>query len=254
LASHPCHVEASLFATEIAVRSETLGEALRLAVRLYAMLSPGMRFALLDEGPQVAIEIATNDSARDANHFLVEWYAIFWYKLAQWLVGEEVPLESAEFPHPRQAKSTEYALVFGVTCRFLRPAGRIVFSRGFFARHVVRSPKDIDQLRSSADFDLTSIGDMERGWRGVLKAALRARLVRSQPLPTMEQLAAEFEVCSQTLRRRLRAEGISYRRLKAEARREVALDGISADRTSLSEASLMAGFTETNGLWLGRAE
>ncbi|MDB5583559.1 MAG: AraC family transcriptional regulator [Bradyrhizobium sp.] len=248
LASHPCPVEASLFATEVAVRSETLGEALRLAFRLYAMLSPGVQFMLVEEGANVAIEIVPHDPGRDGSHFLVEWYAVSWYKLAQWLVGEEVPLESAEFPHARQAKPSEYAQVFGVTCRFRRPVGRIVFSRRFLSRRIVRSPDDIDRLRASADFDLAATGDMERSWRGMLKTSLRARLVQSRPLPTMEQFAQEFDMCGQTLRRRLRAEGSSYRQLKAEARHEVALDGISDNRITLSEVSLMAGFADTNGL------
>jgi AraC-like DNA-binding protein len=64
----------------------------------------------------------------------------------------------------------------------------------------------------------------------------------------MEQFAQEFDMCGQTLRRRLRAEGSSYRQLKAEARHEVALDGISDNRITLSEVSLMAGFADTNGL------
>jgi AraC-like DNA-binding protein len=248
LASRPCQMEGSLFATDIAVRCAKLGEALDLCFRLYAMLSDGMRFRLVGDGDNVAIEIAAADPARDANHFLAEWYAIFRYKLAQWLVGEEVPLEAAEFPHPRQARLSEYTQVFGVTCRFGRPIGRISFAHRYLARRVVRTPEDIEALRATVDFDLTSIRDMERSWRGVLKASLKARLVRAHALPTMERLAAEFDMCGQTLRRRLRAEGITYRRLKAEARHEVALDGISDDRMTLAEVSLIAGFAETNSL------
>jgi AraC-like DNA-binding protein len=67
-------------------------------------------------------------------------------------------------------------------------------------------------------------------------------------IPTMEELAKEFGVSGQTLRRGLKTEGTSYRQIKAEARREVVLSNISDTTLTLSQISVLAGFAETNGL------
>jgi AraC-like DNA-binding protein len=64
----------------------------------------------------------------------------------------------------------------------------------------------------------------------------------------MEELAHTFGVSGQTMRRGLKAEGTSYRQVKAEARREVVLNNIADTSLTLSEISVLAGFAETNGL------
>jgi AraC-like DNA-binding protein len=77
---------------------------------------------------------------------------------------------------------------------------------------------------------------------------LRANVGAGEPPPSIEDIAADLAMSSQTLRRRLRDERSSYRALKAEARREVAIAVLANEGATISDASIAAGFAEANAL------
>jgi AraC-like DNA-binding protein len=82
-------------------------------------------------------------------------------------------------------------------------------------------------------------------------------LFKTESLLSIEALAHEFNISSQTLRRRLEEDGISFRSLKEEVRREVILAWLAEPDIPIGEISLRAGFAERNGLaravrsWVG---
>jgi AraC-like DNA-binding protein len=85
-------------------------------------------------------------------------------------------------------------------------------------------------------------------WSQLVKNTLRSEIYHGAAISTLEDLAGSFEVCSQTLRRRLRREGASYRKLKQEARQEVAVDVLSRRKATVADASYAAGFAEATAL------
>lgn len=247
MAASPCPPDAAGLGLELMVLSESLGAALDRSCRFYALVTDGVQFRLVRHGETASIDIAVAETQRDPRHFLAEWHAVRWHRLSQWLIGEEIPLTRVEFMHSPQTVRSDYAQVFGENCQFQRASNRISFPVRYLERGIIRSVDDLKITRSST-CDLFTPTDIHRTWRNLLRSALRARLSRMAAIPTMEELAEEFGVSSQTLRRRLKDENSSYRKLKAEARREVVLDTISDDNLTLSQISLLAGFAETNGL------
>jgi AraC-like DNA-binding protein len=137
--------------------------------------------------------------------------------------------------------------VFGAHVAFDQHANRFTFPSRYLKRQVVRDLRELSVL-SSGEYGPEHPTPLHRTWSSMVKSALRGRLYRLAPMPTMEELAGKFEVSSQTLRRGLRTEGTSYRQIKWEARREVVLNNISDTSLTLSQISLLAGFAETNGL------
>jgi len=166
----------------------------------------------------------------------------------QWLIAEEVTFDRVDFSHAAQGPLSEYVQVFGENCFFNQERALIVFPANLLRRRVVRTVEDLSMVAAYDGYDPLDLGDTERRWRTLLKETVVASLTDMQPIPTLEEVAARFDVCSQTLRRRLRAEGSSYRMVKAEARREIILAGISDETLSLGKVSMMAGFAEPNGL------
>lgn len=248
MASHPCPVGSSQLGIELLVLSEDLSDALDRGCRFYGLVSPGLRLRLIQGGEMAIFEVVPADPSCDEHHFLVEWHLLRWFMLAQWLIGEEIHLERVDFPHPMQTALADYIEVFGHGCRFSQPTARFFFSSHYLGRKVIRQLSQIEGDWASRRAVEFTEPDIYRAWRELLKAALRARMARMNPIPTMEELAEEFGVCGQTLRRRLKAERTSYRKLKAEARREMVLEGIRNQELTLGQISLMAGFAETNGL------
>jgi AraC-like DNA-binding protein len=247
LASLPCPSGTSGLGMEIMALSRDLRDGLERCFRFYRLITGGMFFCLRGEGGLAAIEIKAADPFRDINHVLTEWQAVRWHKLAQWIIGTEIPLVRAEFSHAMQGPLAEYTQVFCDDCRFGLPDTRLYFEAGFLNRKIVRKLEELDVRKSAQNYDPVYTA-VEKSWWKLLKISLCARLRKMESMPTMERLAEEFGVCSQTLRRRLKEERLTYRALKAQARREVVMDQICDERVSLAQISLMAGFAETNGL------
>jgi AraC-like DNA-binding protein len=247
LATSKCPVSSSEFGVELMMLSPTLGEALDRYFRFYRVITDGLRLKLHAEGPSAHVEIVPADPSLDPRRFLTQWYTLRLRGLAQWLIGEEIPFTQVQFSHSPQLALPVYARVFGQEVAFGRPVDRFTFPSRYLNRRIVRQMAELTVL-SSGEYNPDPPRRLRHGWSDLLKSSLRASLYRMAPIPTMEELAQTFGVSSQTLRRGLKAEGVSYRQVKAEARREVVLSNISDTSLTLAEISVLAGFAETNGL------
>jgi AraC-like DNA-binding protein len=199
------------------------------------------------KGTRAQIDIVVADPSLDPRNFLIEWYATRLLGLTQWLIGHEIPQVEVAFAHSPQLPANAYVSALGENVSFDRSVNRITFPSRYLDRRVIRDVKDIAAL-TSASYDPEHRPYLYRTWSVLLKSSLRSSLYRMVPLPTMEDLAKEFGVSSQTLRRGLKAEGKNYRQIKAEARREVVVSNISDTSLTLGQISILAGFAETNGL------
>jgi AraC-like DNA-binding protein len=247
LAKSSCPAKSSPFGIELMMLSDTLGEALDRYFRFYEVITDGLGLSLSVDGKSAQIQIVAADPALDPSHFLTEWYTVRLRELAQWLIGEEIPLSRVEFSHPRQLAAVVYADVFGAHVAFDQHSNRFTFPSRYLNRQVVRELRELSVL-STGEYDLEHPPPLHRTWSSMVKSELRGRLYRMAPMPTMEELATTFGVSSQTVRRGLRTEGTRYRQIKWEARREVVLNNIADTSLTLSQISLLAGFAETNGL------
>lgn len=248
LGAAPCALGASDFVIELGSRCATLREAVTMGFRFMAMVTRAVEFRLVEEADLATIEIRESASARDPEHALADWSMIVWHKLPQWLIGAEIWLERTEFDHALDANFSGYATMFGGDCVFNSDACRLVFARSYLDRRVVMSRAEADALKTSTPGYFSRPAGLSTTWKQLISSVLRTEILAGDPVSTIDELAAEFGVSGQTMRRRLKSEGANYRSLKAEARREVALDVLANESGLLSEASIAAGFAEPNAL------
>lgn len=247
-AASPCSAQTAPFAMELGALSETLGDALRRVIRLYNLSSDGLHFELTEAGSRVVIQIHQKDAKLDPSGFLSIWYANYLHKVSQWLIGREMPISQLRLPQAAAVPLPEWRAIFGADCGADQGSGAISFPSAFLARKVVRSYKDYVNLKESTRCDLVDSLHIEKTWASTLRAAMAGRLAHLMPLPTLEEFAEEFGICSQTLRRRLKNENVSYRQLKADVRRQLACEKLSTGDQTLDQIAMAAGFAETNSL------
>jgi AraC-like DNA-binding protein len=248
LGAGPCPLGASGFMIELATRCKTLREAISVGMRFMSMVTRAIQFELVEGRTQAVIEIRQAPSPRDPGHALSDWAMIQWHKLSQFLIGAEIWLDRTEFQHGLDADYSSYAAMFGGDCAFKSDACRLVFARSYLERRIVRGPEDAASLIASKEGYFARPVGLAKTWKQMLTDLLRTERDAGNAPWTLEALAAGFGVSSQTLRRRLKAEGICYRTLKADVRREVAMDILAQKDGALGEASLAAGYSEPNAL------
>jgi AraC-like DNA-binding protein len=248
LGAAPCAVGAYEFAIELGARCETLRDAIVMGFRFWSLASGALRYELAEADGAAAITIRQAQSPRDPGRVLADWAMIVWHKLPQWLIGAGIWLERTEFDHPLDAPYSSYAAMFGGRCVFNSDACRLVFASAYLDQSVIRRPSQGDQLKATTPGYFSRPAFAAESWKQRILDILRADIARGEPPRTIDDLAAQFGASSQTLRRRLKGEGTSFRALKAESRLERARDVLGGEAATLGEASLAAGFAEPGAL------
>jgi AraC-like DNA-binding protein len=248
LAASPCALGCTDLLIDVSCRCETLREALALGIRILAVGADSVQVELIENGREAALEFSAGPGVQDPDPSLVDWLMIVWHKRAQWLIGSEIPLDRTEFAHPLDTHYSSYAQMFGGDCAFNAETSRFTFAKGFLDRRIVRTGADGEHMKGWMPGYFGNPVGLSKTWKQQIKSVLRVQIARGDAPSSVADLAREFGVGGQTLRRRLRAEGASYRSIKAQVRREFAIDVLADRGSTLADASIAAGFAEPNAL------
>ncbi|MFI9720258.1 AraC family transcriptional regulator [Streptomyces sp. NPDC052396] len=223
-----------------------LGAALDRAARFYGLFPGGPRLALEQRDGQAEFTVRGDLRGHPEGWFLAECLLLVWHRLAGWLIGRRIALHQAEFGHSAPPDATECAAMFGCPVRFGAARTGARFDPHWLAAPVLRDETSLDGLLRRAPADLLSrrayrmtvTEQVRRAFTGALRAGRPARL------PELTELAARLAVSPATLRRRLSAEGTSYRRLREQVLRDAALAGLAGGREPIAELAARLGFSE----------
>ncbi|MBZ4321130.1 AraC family transcriptional regulator ligand-binding domain-containing protein [Streptomyces huiliensis] len=225
-----------------------LGAAVDRATRFYGLFPGGPRLTL-ERGAAEAVFAVRDDLGHlPEGRFLAECALVIWHRLASWLIGRRITLRWAEFAYPAPPYAADYGRMFGCPVRFGARRTGVGLARHWLSAPVLRDEAGLAELLRHAPADLLHRRDygttVSEQVLGTLAGALRAahRPVR---LPEATETAARLALSPATLRRRLAAEGTSYRRLKDQVRRDAALAALTTPHDpTTTELAARLGFSE----------
>jgi AraC-like DNA-binding protein len=242
-----CKIGSFEFMCDLATSGPTLGDSLNKAFRFYAILSNDIRFSLHTEGRSTYIQVQLTAPELDRYNFLSEWWMLVWWGVTSWLIGENMRSLAFEFPHPPAVSVDDYREAFPGPCKFEQPAARFYFDTRYLEKAVMRSANDLDSLLlPSWDFGIVQANTSQVKQR--LHHRLKNIFQDSKQFPAMEDIAKEFCLSSQTLRRRLEEEGTSYRQLKEDIRRDAVIKLLKVPNVSIAEITQQGGFSDSSAL------
>lgn len=245
-----CKLGAFELMVALAVSGATLADSIQMAFRFYGMLSDEIRFVLAtDTGlpNMAAIEVHVTNPKLDQYNFLCEWWLLVWQSISSWLLGEKVQALRFEFPHAAAMPEEEYRAAFAADCEFAKPLARFVFAQDYLHKPVIRNSMDLDETRSWRASALGAMPGITEALSLRLQAKLRDYFVRHREFPTMEDIAKQYHISSQTLRRRLDEENTSFRQIKDDIRRDVVMKLLKTNATLL-DITHDGGFSDTSAL------
>lgn len=247
LTTKPCKIGTFLFITEMILGCDTLGEALEKAIRFYRALTDDIRFSLVRADPIAEFRIEVADPGADDLHFLAEWQMIIWHRFSCWLLGDSIPLTHAEFGHPMASPLEEYQRMFTKNCSFDNSITVMRFYSRFLDKYNVRQSTDFQDFVNHR-FELVFNPGVASSMASRIEVQLEHHFKNSLEFLSMEDIAGEYNVSSQTVRRRLEDEGTSFRQIKDKIRRKVAMKWLQDSRLPISEVAMLSGFADANGL------
>lgn len=223
----------------------TLGQAARAICRGFAVFLDDVRLHLSVQGGEAAITIDNRIASPSDRLFADETMLVMVHGLMCWLIGQRIALDAAEFAAARPGHAAEYALMFAQRLGFDAPATVIRFDARLLQSRVVQNHATVrDFLRGAPQSVFLKYRNTE-SWTARLRRRLRG-CIGGHDWPVLEQVAAELGVTPTTLRRRLQAEGTSYRQLKDDLRRDAAVHYLCTSQASVGDIAGLLCFQDAS--------
>lgn len=226
-----CH--AVLYAT-------TLEQALRRALRFLNVVLADPRGELVVADGLALVRLTDKGGPRSAFTYRTYWILV--HGITCWLVGRRIPLRRLEFSCDPPRQSADYGRFFGAPVHFSQPQSLLAFDASFLTLPAIRNEKALKEFLRRAPANILVRYRHDAG----LAARVRTRLQETPPMnwPDAETMAKRLRMPASSLRRRLREEGTTYRDIRDELRRDLAMEWLLQSTRGVGEVAADLGFSE----------
>ena len=226
------------------ISSETLGQAMNRYCRFFQLFDFGVQ-PFLDIGTEKArIRLVEIDQISGEDMYIQEMTLFFAHRFASWLVQEHLPLQEVELNYTPKATTADYRHMFLASPLSIESENSaIVFSPTQLEKRVVQNEQSMHHfLRHPVLHMLTQ--DYDRSsWTSQVRELARRQLTS---MPELNDVGEQLGIHPQTLRRRLSAEGTTFKEIKNQLRRDTALHFLGKQGLSIEEIAHRAGFSESS--------
>jgi AraC-like DNA-binding protein len=223
---------------------ETLGQALSRYCRFYQLFDIAAQPVLEEDGDLARITLAAPDTGSAQTPYLHEMLLFNTHRFASWLVQEHLPLQAVNLSYAPLAPAMDYRHMFLANpIEFEHPLSQLVISRSLLDKRVTQNETSLRHFLRHPVLIMLTQDYAVNSWTARVRHNLRRRL---RDMPELSAVATALEVHPQTLRRRLSAEGTTFKDIKNQVRRDTALHFLGKQGLSIEEIAHRAGFSESS--------
>jgi AraC-like DNA-binding protein len=226
----------------LAAHAPTMREAVAIASQFVGLAMDGVLLRVREEGDAFVVSYAFPRSTPLSDRLLAELMMGGLVRLARSFTGPSAVPQLACFEHQRPSYHHEYTRIFGHHQRFGQSATSIAFDREIADRpQMHQHPELYDLLRAEAQRRLDRL---TTGVRPVTR--LRQYLLAIPPshIPEISTAARDLGMSERSLRRRLAADGTSYRDVVRSALEASAGRMLRDPARSIKDTAVALGFAD----------
>ncbi|MBJ8344154.1 AraC family transcriptional regulator [Antrihabitans sp. YC2-6] len=226
------------------VSSPTLGDAIALALRNLELSFTFCIPVAAIAGDDTVTHLHDERVPEDVRQFLLERDASAMHSVMRDLRGGvALPLQRMDFRFPEPPDSAVFLQGFGVIPRFGQPANIFTFPTAEMNQPLPQANSTTWAMCQAQCRDLIE----RRRSRTGIAHDVRDKLIRLGGAPAgIDEVAAELNLSTRTLRRRLTDAGTSYRDLLDEVREMLAEEMLSTTPMSVSDIAVSLGYAEAS--------
>jgi AraC-like DNA-binding protein len=220
--------------------SASLRQSYEVIARYSRLMAEFPSPSLCEDGGLASIRYDLSNSATPELRLVAEFVLTGLLQLLRRFAGANALPRRACFQYPAPAYRAEYTRVFGGRECFAEAFTGIEFDRSWLDRAQLHThPELYAVLESHAEREL---GRLDRDTLVARRAEEYLTVQDPRHLPTMDQVARELGMSARSLRRRLAAEGVSYKSLVERARTRIAQRLLENPSASIQEVAYAMGF------------
>lgn len=223
---------------------ETLGQALSRYCRFYQLFEMGVHPLLEEDGELVHIVLRTQHGDTVPKPFLHELLLFNTHRFASWLVQEHLPIQLVQLASSPLAPALDYRHMFLANpMQFDQARSQLVLSSSLLEKRITQNEASLRHFLRHPTLIMLTQDYALNSWTSRVRDLVRRQL---RDIPELNDVATALEVHPQTLRRRLAAEGTTFKDIKNQTRRDTSLHFLGKQGLSIEEISHRAGFSESS--------
>lgn len=223
---------------------ETLGQALARYCRFYQLFGLDWHPVLTEDDEIASIELVPTREDLETVPYLHELMLFNTHRLASWLVQEHIPMQVVQLNYAPQAQPLDYRHMFLANpIEFEQDCSRLVISRSILDKRLSQTETSLRHYLRHPVLIMLTQDYATNSWTAQVRENVRRRL---RDIPELTDVAGALDVHPQTLRRRLAAEGTTFKEIKNQVRRDTALHFLGKQGLSIEEIAHRAGFSESS--------
>lgn len=227
------------------VQTESLHQALGLAIQFFNVVMDDARLELVIESSGARIALLENPVAQRPLPYRIfahETLLILAHGLMCWLIGRRITLRRASFAYPQPPWWREYLSMYSSELDFDQIRTEIAFDSRHLNAPVVRTTAEAREFLREAPHNFIVKFKDSKSYSARIRKRMRAAPPESWP--DFAGLAAELAIPQSSLHRRLAQEGATFRQIKDDLRRDLAIDLLTHSSESMAEIAEALGFAE----------
>ncbi len=226
------------------IGSETLGQALSRYCRYYQLFDADAHPVLDIDDDVATLSLPPTTSGVPRPPYWCELLLFNVHRFGSWLVQEHLPLLAVDLAYPQQADSGDYRQMFrGNPVVFEQRDSGLKLSATVLGKRVVQGEQSLRHFLRHPVLMMLTQDYARNSWTAQVRQIVRRNLV---DVPALTAVAGELGIHPQTLRRRLSAEGSTFKDIKNQVRRDTALHFLGKHGLGIEEIAHRAGFSESS--------
>lgn len=243
---HPCKTGVFAMIAHGIIGEDLLERALNKGIRFYGLVTDDIYMNLDFDGNDAIFCVTFARPDLDPHQYFLEFWLSIWYRLMSWMGGALAPLKKATFAYPRpEVRIEEFKYMFPCAFEFDADETTLVFQRDFLQSPITKTKKELKQLLSVAPLGFMTIPSDGTSYGRQIRNLLVPNRRRPLEFPNFSEVASQINMVEQTLRRKLKQELTSYRSIKENIRRDIAIEKLVSGNLPVSSISELLGYSET---------
>lgn len=245
--------------TRAAISARTLGRSLKRCAKFWNLFDNSYEHRVTISDDVCEYSLHRKDTYQAMNIYLVSAILSSVHRFHCWIGGQFLALDQVMLDHHRPDIYKEYdPLYYGAPIRFDNDYAGIRFGMRYFDTAITQTPETLDEYLKGNNLSLLYqpknyrvISDQVRQWleRNIKQGNYRA---------TLREASEHFQLSQQVMHRRLMAENLSFKEIKMQTRRDIAIKLLFEDEYKVEDIAIMVGFSEPSAFirafksWTGK--
>lgn len=223
---------------------DSLGQALSRYCRFFQLFDLDVYPVFTTDGDTATLHLENRNPALPLAPYLAEMQLFNAHRFGSWLVREHLPVQAVRLQYPMAASAADYRHMFlGNPVCFEQSDCALVFSHSLLEKRTRQTVQTLRHFLRHPVLIMLTQRYAQTSWTARVRDLVASDLMQ---MPEFPAVAAQLDLHPQTLRRRLSAEGTTFKEIKLQLRRDTALHYLGKQGLSIEEIAHRAGFSEAS--------